>query len=148
MFRGELCLVFRLEASDYHHFCFIDDGEQTGSGYIPGLLHSVQPVALRSVPVFRLNRRWWNFLETEHLGPVLQAEICAVLVGGVTFFRGGGPFRKGEDMGCFELAGSTVLIFLNSDVLKRLSFSDEVMPVLRQEEVRVRMGEAIGILKN
>lgn len=96
----------------------------------------------------RLNRRWWNFLETEHLGPVLQAEICAVLVGGMTFFRGGGPFRKGEDMGCFELAGSTVLIFLNSDVLERLSFSDEVMPALCQEEVRVRMGEAIGILKN
>ncbi len=149
LFRDGLCLVFRLEASDYHHFCFLDDGELVLTHYIPGQLHSVQPVALRTVPVFRLNRRWLSILETVHFGTVAQIEIGALLVGGVTFFKDNGCwFERGDDMGCFELAGSTIILLLRSDIRERLVFRKALRPGIEEKkEVRVRMGSAIGILK-
>ncbi len=148
LFRGGLCLVFRLEASDYHHFCFLDDGELIETCYIPGRLHSVQPIALRTAPVFRLNRRWRSILETVHFGTVAQIEIGALLVGGVTFFKDNVWFERGEDMGCFELAGSTIILLLRSDVRERLVFREALRPGIEEKkEIRVWMGSAIGILK-
>ena len=148
-FQNGLCLVFRLEASDYHHFCCFDDGRLTASGFLAGQLHSVQPVALEQFPVFRLNRRWWSVLETAHFGRAVQIEVGAMAVGGVSFSIGKGSFRRGDDMGNFELAGSTVLLFLEPSVRKHLILSDSVTPALDgKTEVRVKIGSAIGTLQN
>ncbi len=146
-FRGGLCLVFRLEASDYHHFCCIDSGRTIKSGYVPGILHSVQPIAMRSVPVFRLNRRWWSVLETDHLGTVAQTEIGAVLVGGVSFFTDDGHFLRGQDMGTFEITGSTIVLMLTEDVRKRLELRNDIAEACDEgRETRVSIGTAIGSL--
>ena len=51
-YEGGTCLVFRLCASDYHHYCYIDDGRQGPNHYIEGLLHSVQPIACEHYPIF------------------------------------------------------------------------------------------------
>ncbi len=148
-FRNGLCLVFRLEASDYHHFCCIDSGRTIKSGYVPGILHSVQPIAMRSVPVFRLNRRWWSVLETDHLGTVAQTEIGAVLVGGVSFFTDDGHHLRGQDMGTFEIAGSTIVIMLTGDIRRRLVFREEIKSAWRDGgEARVSIGSAIGKIIN
>lgn len=40
-FKNGICLVFRLEARDYHRYCYIDDCYQHDSHYIEGELHSV-----------------------------------------------------------------------------------------------------------
>jgi phosphatidylserine decarboxylase len=153
---GGLCLIFRLEASDYHHFCFFDDLRSVKTVYIPGELHSVQPIALRHFPVFRLNRRWWSVMETEHFGTAVQIEIGAMAVGGVTFSEGAKGFKKGAEMGNFELAGSTVALLLNKETRDRLeldpkirlrkgaSFSEEDAEI---PEIRVTIGSAIGRLK-
>ena len=63
-FRDGLCLVLRLQASDYHHFCCFDNFIAERAVFIPGQLHSVQPIACENYPVFRLNRRWYSVLES------------------------------------------------------------------------------------
>ena len=148
-FRGGLCLVFRLEASDYHHFCCFDDGRMTETHYIPGQLHSVQPIAHEHVPVFRLNRRWWSVLETEHFGTAVQVEIGAMMVGGVKRCVGSERFSRGDEMGNFELAGSTIVILLDESVHRRMVLEERLLPAVGGEkEVRVRMGSAVGAIRD
>ncbi len=154
---GGLCLIFRLEASDYHHFCFFDDLRSIKTVYIPGELHSVQPIALRHFPVFRLNRRWWSVMETEHFGTAVQVEIGAMAVGGVTFSEGANGFKKGAEMGNFELAGSTIALLLNKDARNSLELDPKIMLRKGAEasdgtaeipEVRVTIGSVIGRMKD
>ena len=146
-FEGGLMLIFRLEASDYHHFCAIDDGLLRESRYIAGKLHSVQPIALRHYPVFKQNRRWYSLIETEHFGNIVQAEIAAMMVGGLSLPKDGSAFKKGEDIGNFELAGSTLLIILSPEIRERLKFKDEISSAIEDgAEFRVKIGEAIGKL--
>ena len=148
-YKGGLCLVFRLRAKDYHHFCCFDDANLVVTRHIPGQLHSVQPIACEKVPVYRLNRRWWSLLDTLHFGKAVQIEIGARMVGGVSFAKARGWFDRGEEMGCFELAGSTIILLLDSSVRRRFVLKDSFrMAVKGREEAPVRMGEAIGVLKD
>ena len=144
-YQNGLCLVFRLCASDYHHYCYIDNGYQGKNHPIPGILHSVQPIACEKYPVYVLNRRSWCLLTTEHFGPVVQCEIGALVVGGIYNEKENSRFIKGQEKGHFELAGSTIVMLfesnkieLNASVLEGLSHN---------EEVRVLQGEWIGIQK-
>ena len=145
-FCGGLCLVFRLEASDYHHFCCFDDACLLARGFIPGQLHSVQPIACDRVPVYRLNRRWWCLMETRNFGLAAQIEVGAMLVGGVRFTRPEGRMHRGDEMGYFELAGSTVLLLLGPEVRKRLKLFPPFTEALEGREVRTSMGEKLGRL--
>ncbi len=144
-FADGLCMVFRLEATDYHHFCFIDDCTMDETQYIPGLLHSVQPVALRSVPVFRLNRRWWTILHTQNWGTVAHCEIGAMVVGGLEHVPAAGQHQKGSEMGNFTLAGSTIVILLDAEARSSLKLDARYENALSGEtEVPVKMGAVIG----
>ena len=42
---GGTCLDFRLTVDDYHRYCYIDDGTKEQDIYIPGIFHTVNPVA-------------------------------------------------------------------------------------------------------
>ncbi len=145
VFKGGLCMIFRLEASDYHHFCACDDLKQGKVHFIPGELHSVQPIACERFPVYRLNRRWWSALETEHFGTAAQIEIGAMAVGGVTHVGENRKLKKGEEMGNFELAGSTIALLFTEDMKNRFDF----LPYLgREGEIRVKIGEEIGKIRD
>lgn len=148
-FKGGLCLVYRLRASDYHRFCAFDDYELVKTHYIPGQLHSVQPIACETVPVFRLNRRWWSVLETAHFGKAIQIEVGAMSVGGVAFAKENGKFQRGDEMGNFELAGSTIVVLLNGSINERLELLEKFYPAIGGEcEVSVSIGERVARLKN
>lgn len=148
-FKGGLCLVFRLQASDYHHFCCFDDANLLMTRHIPGQLHSVQPIACEYFPVYRLNRRWWSLLDTIHFGKAVQIEVGAMMVGGVNFLKDRGWFERGEEMGSFQLAGSTIILLLDSSVRERLEMDASFRTCMRgREEVPVKMGQAIGVLKD
>lgn len=148
-FQGGLCMVFRLEATDYHHFCAFDDCQRRQTHFIPGLLHSVQPIACEKVPVYRLNRRWWTILETEHFGTAAQIEVGAMLVGGVTYARETGHLAKGEEMGNFELAGSTIVLLLSAAAREALELSPQFQPAWNgEQEVRVKFGQEVGRLRH
>lgn len=137
-----LCLVFRLCASDYHHYCYIDDGYQGANHYIPGELHSVQPLACETYPVYTLNRRVWTLLTTEHFGPVIQTAIGALIVGGIVNDRENCRVRRGAEMGHFELAGSTIVLLFQRD---RLTLAPHIKGQTAEgRELRVEQGMFLG----
>ncbi|MDO4517430.1 MAG: phosphatidylserine decarboxylase [Bacillota bacterium] len=141
-YQGGDCLIFRLCASDYHHYCYIDNGYQGGNHYIPGVLHSVQPIACETYPVYTLNRRCWTLMATEHFGPVVQTEIGALVVGGIFNEREHARFVKGMEKGHFELAGSTIVLLFQQG---RIDLQPWVQEARKdEEEVRVSQGMWIG----
>lgn len=138
-----ICLIFRLCASDYHHYCYIDDGYQGKLHHIPGVLHSVQPIACEKFPVYILNKRCWCLLTTEHFGPVVQCEIGALIVGGIYNKKENTRFRKGTEKGHFEPMGSTIVLLFEPG---QIELRPELLYKLSQnEEVRVTLGEWIGV---
>lgn len=141
-FQGGDCLIFRLTPSDYHHYCYIDHGYQGSNHYIPGHLHSVQPLACETVPVFTHNRRLWTLLETENFGPVVQICVGALIVGGIVNEHENTYFEKGMEMGHFDLSGSTIVLLFQKN---RICLTDEILDRLTgQDELRVRQGMCIG----
>ncbi len=142
---GGTCLVFRLCVSDYHHYCYIDNGYQGENHFIDGVLHSVQPIACDTYPVFVLNKRSWCLMQTEHFGPVVQCEIGALVVGGIVNEKQNTYFSKGSEKGHFELCGSTVVLLFEKG---QIELRQEILNKLQtQDEVQVKWGEWIGTSK-
>ncbi|MBQ8764796.1 MAG: phosphatidylserine decarboxylase [Clostridia bacterium] len=143
---GGKCLIFRLCASDYHHYCYIDNGYQGKNHFIEGALHSVQPIACEKYPVYVKNRRSWCLLETESFGNVIQCEIGALIVGGISNKKANALFSKGEEKGHFELAGSTIVLLFEKG---KIEIKEELLKKLSENsEVKVTLGEWIGIAEN
>ena len=141
-FQGGDCLIFRLCPSDYHHYSYIDDGFQGKNHFIPGALHSVQPLACQTYPVYTLNRRCWSLLESDHFGPVIQAEIGALIVGGIVNDHENAQVSRGMEKGRFDLAGSTIVLLFQKD---RVQLLPEIAQLLKtQEEYRALQGTAVG----
>ena len=141
-YRGGLCLIFRLRASDYHRYAFVADGYIGQSHYIEGQLHSVQPIACDTYPVYRLNRRCWHLLDTEEFGPLVQIEVGAMAVGGIVTEIENARVSRGQEMGHFELCGSTIVLLVQKD---RIKLRPELWDALRQQsEIEVRRGMWIG----
>lgn len=142
IYEGGQCVVLRLCADDYHHYCYIDDGFQKKNHYMEGELHSVQPVACESVPVYRLNRRMWTILHTENFGRVAQIAVGALLVGGIVNKRENCKVKRGKDMGHFELIGSTIVLLFEKD---KISLLPEILQAIEGDrEYRVSQGQQIG----
>lgn len=141
-YEGGTCLIFRLCPSDYHRYIYIDNGYQGGNHFIPGMLHSVQPIACSTYPVYTQNRRSWCLLTTENFGPVVQAEIGALIVGGIINYRENAHVHKGMEKGRFELAGSTIVLLFEPGRIRLLSGLKEKLS--EDREVRVEMGQWIG----
>ena len=142
-FEGGLCLIFRLQVSDYHRYCWFDAGRKTRNVFLPGKLHTVRPVALEDLPVFTLNCREYSVLESEHFGKAVQAEVGAMLVGRiVNHCPGPAEVCRGEEKGHFEYGGSTILILLKEGTaeLRPDISSNSALGI----ETPVRMGERIG----
>ena len=140
-YEGGLALVFRLCASDYHHYCYIDDGRQGPNHYIEGKLHSVQPIACEHYPIFTLNRRSWCRLDTAHFGPVIETEIGALIVGGIVN-RPEGPMVRGREKGYFGLSGSTIVLLLEPGRIELLPELAACMDTER--EIRVEQGQWVA----
>ena len=113
-----LCLVFRLCVDDYHRYCYIDWGVKGENHFLPGILHTVRPIALASCPVFIQNSREYTVLETEHFGAVTQVEVGALLVGRICNLHGAGPIQRGGEKGRFEFGGSTVIVLFQKDAVR------------------------------
>lgn len=145
-YEGGTCLVFRLCASDIHHYCYIDDGYLWQNHYIPGVLHSVQPIACETYPVYTLNRRCWCLMVTENFGPVIQTEVGALAVGGIVNTFENGRVCRGDEKGHFELAGSSIVLLFESNRVRLISGIQRKLKEGR--EVRVRQGMWIGCCKD
>ncbi len=143
-YRGGLCLVFRLTVDDYHHYHFIDDGTADKDHFIKGVFHTVNPIASDYYPIYKTNSRSYTVLHTKHFGDVVQMEVGAMMVGKITNLNKK-TFKRGEEKGYFEFGGSTVVLFIKKDIV---DIDEDILNISKNEdEVRVLMGERIGILK-
>lgn len=142
-FRGGWCLIFRLSPDDYHRYAYPDGGTQEQTVHIPGVLHSVNPIA-GSVGVYRRNSRCYTLLHTVHFGDALQMEVGALLVGKILNHdeHAGAHFEKLQEKGYFAYGGSTVIVLLEPG---RAALDEDILRYSAQGiESRVRTGERIG----
>lgn len=140
-FEGGTCLIFRLTPDDFHRYSFIDDGRILSSKAIPGVLHTVRPIAFRRYPVYLENAREYAVLETANFGKVVQMEVGALFVGRIVNH----PLRefvRGQEKGKFEFGGSTVIVLLQKGAAV---MEAQLLENTRQnKESIVRLGMPIG----
>ena len=141
-YAGGLCLIFRLTPRHYHRYCYIDDGRRGDSFPLDGVLHSVRPMCIGSMPVFVENQREYTIMDTARFGRVTQVEVGALMVGKICNTPGQGRIRRGEEKGHFAFGGSTIILLLepgrvqlNSEIFRRTA---------RGQELPVRQGQQIG----
>ena len=141
-FSGGDALVFRLCVDHYHRYCYVDDGYKGENIFLPGMLHTVRPIALEKLPVFVRNCREYTLMETEHFGTLCQVEVGALLVGKICNLQGTGPIRRGVEKGRFLYGGSTVILLVEKG---KAQLDERFFTATEQGiETPVRMGQALG----
>lgn len=142
-YSGGSCLIFRLCATDYHRYCYIDEGKQGENHFIKGSLYSVQPAACENFRVYTKNRRNWSILETKNFGKIAQIEVGAFSVGGiVNELNSGESFMKGQEKGYFDLHGSTIVLLVEKNKIKLIPEITEYLKT--NAEYRVKIGQHIA----
>lgn len=140
---GGLCLIFRLSPDDYHRYAYPDAGTQEAAVRIPGVLHSVNPIAAGQ-RVYRRNSRCRTLLHTVHFGDMVEMEVGALLVGRICNHTGaaGASFEKLQEKGYFAYGGSTVILLAEPG---RIRMDEDILTCsARGVESKVRTGERIG----
>lgn len=141
-FLGGYALIFRLTVDDYHRYCHIADGVREDYRRIPGVLHTVNPIANDCFPIYKENAREFTVLHTDVFGDVAVMEVGALLVGKIVNHPGQATVRRGEEKGYFRFGGSTVVVLLRKGAAE---IDPDILENSRMEtETVVRMGEKIG----
>lgn len=141
-YNGGLCMIFRLEVNDYHRYIYPDNGTKSRNYHIQGKYHTVNPIALDSVDIYKENTREFTILHTENFGDVVQMEVGAMLVGRIKNHHEKHCFKRGEEKGMFEYGGSTVVIMTLPGAVELDSVFFE--NTADGYETVVKMGERIG----
>lgn len=144
-YTGGTCLVFRLCVTHYHRYIYLDNCTKEENHFIKGKLHTVRPIALEALPVFKRNCREYTVMHTQSFGDVTQMEVGAMLVGKIKNHHQGGEHVRGEEKGMFLYGGSTIVVFLEKDVA-------ELDPIYFENtekglETDVLMGQRLGTKK-
>ena len=138
---GGTCLIFRLTVDDYHRYCYIDDGTKEQDIYIPGIFHTVNPIANDYYPIYKMNSREYTVIDSNNFGRMIQMEVGAMMVGKIVNYKHS-IATKGEEKGYFEFGGSTVVLILKKDTVK---IDDDIINNSSENiETRVLLGQTIG----
>lgn len=144
-YQGGVCLIFRLTVDDYHRYCFLDSGTKEEDVYIPGVFHTVNPIANDYYPIYKQNARSYSLLHTDHFDDVVYMEVGAMMVGKICNHQIN-EFVRGQEKGYFEFGGSTIVVLFKKDVVK--IDEDIIQNSSFHHETRVLMGEKIGVRYN
>lgn len=145
-YEGGWLFVFRLTVDDYHHYCFVDDGQVSRKRRIPGFLHTVNPLANDVYPIYKENTREYNLLKSKHFGTILMMEVGALMVGRIANEPYTPHVSRGMEKGHFEFGGSTVILAVQKD---RVTIDEDILTHSMQgAETIVRMGERIGKVRD
>ncbi len=140
-YRGGSCLVFRLELTDYHRYCFPDRGRVLARRDLPGALHTVRPIS-EEYRVYSRNKRSVTVLDTEQFGELTMIEVGAILVGHIVDHPlPEDRFEALEEKGYFEFGGSTIVLLTGPEIIIDDRFRSAGA---EGNEVHVRMGGPIG----
>lgn len=138
---GTLC-VFRLTVEDYHHYAYIDEGIKTKNYKIPGVFHTVNPLANEQYSVYTENAREFSILKSRNFGNVLMMEVGALFVGRIVNHHEKMEVQRGMEKGYFEFGGSTVILVFEKG--KAVLAEDIIKNNQEGFETVVKMGEVIG----
>jgi phosphatidylserine decarboxylase len=154
-FRDGRYTTIYLSPKDYHRIHMPVEGTLRSMVHVPGRLFSVNPATTRAVPgLFARNERVIAFFDTV-CGPMAVVMVGAVFVGGIeTVWHGmvtppagrivrpwnysgekARVFRKGEEIGRFNM-GSTVVLLFGNDAVRWDATLGHQAPVL--------MGQRLG----
>lgn len=141
-FVGGYVWVFRLCVDDYHRYIFVDEGKPSKSVRIPGVFHTVNPVANERFPIYQENTREYSLLRTKNFGTVLQMEVGAMLVGRIENRSVGSHVYRGQEKGNFAYGGSTVILMTRKGAVEP---DGDILKNSRENmETKVRLGEKVG----
>lgn len=142
-YAGGYALIFRLTVDDYHRYCYPADGQKEAFVHIPGVLHTVNPIANDYFPIYKENSREYCVLHTDVFGDLVMMEVGALLVGKIVNHPASSEVRRGEEKGYFQFGGSTVVLLIQAgqavidpDILENSQEGIETI---------VKFGEKIGI---
>lgn len=111
-------LIFRLATTDYHRYCYVDNGFQEKITSIPGVLHTVNPIALEKYNFFATNHREYASFKSENFGKLLYISVGAMMVGKIQNFYTEYQAKRGEEMGMFLFGGSTVCLLVKENIIQ------------------------------
>ena len=142
VFKGGQLIVFRLSVDDYHRYCYVDSGDKSQNYRIPGILHTVNPVACENTHVYRENERVISMLKSENFGLIMMMEVGAMMVGKIINYEGPTYVRKGKEKGRFEFGGSTIILAFQEGTVE--IDRDILLNSQQGLETKVKYGERIG----
>lgn len=143
IYKGGKFVIVRLCVDNYHRYCYLDNGRKTKNKFIPGVLHTVNPIANDYFDIYKENSRECSVLYTENFGRVMQIEVGALMVGRIKNHDESGIITKGSEKGMFEFGGSTICLLFEKDTVK--IDDDLINNTIEGYETAVKMGEHIGI---
>ena len=142
-FLGGTLLLFRLTVRDYHRYCYAAEGMKSADTLIPGVFHTVNPLAAATRPLYKENTRVYTVLNTRLFGTLVQMEVGALMVGRISNDHPkAGNVSRGAEKGHFEFGGSTIILLLEKDAacIDDIYFDNTAHDV----ETPVRYGQAVG----
>ena len=144
-FLGGKCLVYRLSVDNYHRYCYPDNGTEAFYKFIPGVLHTVNPIALEKYDVYGKNCRELTILDTENFGRVAYIEVGAMMVGKINNHHRT-SFKRGEEKGYFSFGGSTIVLLYQEN---KVEIDQDITENSKKDiETTVLFGEKVGKLSD
>ena len=142
-YQGGWIYVIRLTVDDYHRYCYPADGVKSEQRILPGVLHTVNPVANDCYPIYKMNSREYCLLKTKQFGTLVLMEVGALMVGRIcNNDPGKQKVTRGAEKGRFEFGGSTIIVMTQPGVVE----PDQTLLVhsAEQMETLVKQGESLG----
>ena len=141
-YAGGTLLVLRLTVRDYHRYHYPVSGIQSKNHFIPGILHTVNPIANDYIPIYKENSREYTVIRSPEFGDVTQMEVGAMLVGKICNHRQSCRVFRGEEKGYFQYGGSTIVLFLEKDAV---TLRPDLMENTGQGyETQLHLGDTLG----
>lgn len=141
-FQGGYALILRLTVCDYHRYCYAATGIRSKIYRIPGIFHTVNPVAGDYFPIYKENSREYTMIHSEPFGDVIQMEVGALMVGKIVNHKDSRAVKRGEEKGYFEFGGSTIILLLQKDAVNLRA--DLLEHTAAGYETQLQMGNALG----
>lgn len=142
-YEGGYAFIYRLTPSHYHRYAYPETGLKSRTVKIPGILHTVKPIATEATDVFVQNSREYCIIKTKEFGPLAFMQVGAMLVGRITNKRRRvSPVIRGEEAGYFEFGGSTIIVLVKKGKVK--IDRDIKKASLKNEEFPVKLGMRVG----
>lgn len=136
--------IARLCPTDYHRYHFPFDCKAGKTILINGLLHSVNPAAIKkNIEIFTENKRTLCVLDSPQFGKVLFLEIGAICVGTIhQTYKPNKMCAKGDEKGYFSFGGSSLILLFPPNSIR---FDQDLLDATAEQiEIKCLMGQPMG----